>query len=1315
MADVFLGSVYAKIELRNDSLDRSLKAAQRQLSGMNSSLERNAGVGVTSAAKISAAYGAIAGVVQGVTMKAIDSLTASISGGIRRFDTMKSYPKVMANLGYSAEESAKSIKTMADKAQGLPTALNDLAATTKSLAPFSRSLSEATDLSIALNDAFLAAGSSAADTSRGMIQFTQMLSKGKVDMGAWNTLQETMGSSLQQVAKKLGIASGNTMELYESLKTGKIRFQQFTDAILELDKKGVNGLKNFRDQAFDATGGIQTMLDNLKNAMNRFWENLFNKIGSENFARGMKIITNAIADFGSIMGEVITAVMPYMERLLNFLSNNRGLVKNGMIAFLGAFVAMKALKPVIGIVKSAAGVLSIFSKSAKVAAVTSKIGGGGGGLIAGFLKPLGDTKVLKGAASVGLVSAGLVAMAFALGQVSSLNLNMKNLLVMAAAVPITAGIFSLIGKVGASASIGGAAVGIIGLGLMSIAHGLTAASEQAERIKIGNLAKMGAIIGIVSTVMAAISGLAVFGAVGSIASAIIGGGLLVTAISLSKISEYVPKINHEDIKKLYKTVAAVSVVLGVISGFSIFGAIGSIANTVMSGGLLVTAIALVEVSKHVDNIKNDKITKLSGTVAIIATVLGLISGLSIFGAVGSIANTIIAGGLVVTTIALVDISSRVDNIDTGKLDKLLGVIAQVNLILASISALSIFAAIGSIVNTVITGGIVLASKALVVASGYAKQLRPEDMEKLKDMLRKISELETGGILHNLKNMVNSGVMVATVNMVQSIAKSLTETQPADDKVIDSLKKNLKNLAGLQTEGVIKSLKDMWASGNLAQVASNIRNIVRDLSGITPPSNDAIDGLKAAIANLSKIDIQGNKLFQNRGKAAEDLAFIIWKMRDIANNMSGIPQVDGGKVQSLIDSLKRFDGFKDEHSAGIRRLAGLGDAIGNINWVKFIFGDVPEGIADGAGRIVSAVQKFSGITEDARSGALRMATMRDSLGNINWIKFILGDVPGDLEAKAAGLVNSINKFNEINVDAGKINAAASAIANLANTVKTNIQNLSGDFNAIGGGMMDNLINGINSRADAARGAGVNVQSAVWGAIQGKLNDHFYQGAALAGKFAEGLRSRDGELQAAGGSMQSAVWHGIEPRLVHHYYQGAALAGQLLNGISSRNGEFYGVGANAVQGFINGANSKSAYSTGWNIAAQFLQGLKAKGQEGSPWRTTFQSGAWAGEGFANGIMRTKSMVKDAAETIADVAMGGMHMDNFNRMVVTPDMSALSQATVKMNASIDSKNVDRPNEVAIYGGVTINTKADDGESILEELARATILSDKGMATAL
>lgn len=1315
MADVFLGSVYAKIELRNDSLDRSLKAAQRQLSGMNSSLERNAGVGVTSAAKISAAYGAIAGVVQGVTMKAIDSLTASISGGIRRFDTMKSYPKVMANLGYSAEESAKSIKTMADKAQGLPTALNDLAATTKSLAPFSRSLSEATDLSIALNDAFLAAGSSAADTSRGMIQFTQMLSKGKVDMGAWNTLQETMGSSLQQVAKKLGIASGNTMELYESLKEGKISFKQFTDAILELDKKGVNGLKNFRDQAFDATGGIQTMLDNLKNAMNRFWENLFNKIGSENFTRGMKIITNAIADFGSIMGEVITAVMPYMERLLNFLSNNRGLVKNGMIAFLGAFVAMKALKPVIGIVKSAAGVLSIFSKSAKVAAATSKIGGGGGGLIAGFLKPLGDTKVLKGAASVALVSAGLVAMAFALGQVSSLNLNMKNLLVMAAAVPITAGIFALIGTIGASAAIGGAAVGIIGLGLMSIAQGLTAASEQAERIKIDNLGKMGTIIGIVSVVMAAISGLAVFGAVGSIASAIIGGGLLVTAISLSKISEYVPKINHEDIKKLYKTVAAVSVVLGVISGFSLFGAIGSIANTVMSGGLLVTAMALAEVSKHVDNIKNDKITQLSGTVAIIATVLGLISGLSIFGAVGSIANTIIAGGLVVTTIALVDISSRVDNIDTGKLDKLLGVIAQVNLVLASISALSIFAAIGSIVNTVITGGIVLASKALVVASGYAKQLRPEDMEKLKDMLRKISELETGGILHNLKNMVNSGVMVATVNMVKSIAKSLTETQPADDKVIDSLKKNLKNLAGLQTEGVIKSLKDMWASGNLAQVASNIRNIVRDLSGITPPSNDAIDGLKAAIANLSKIDIQGNKLFQNRGKAAEDLAFIIWKMRDIANNMSGIPQVDGGKVQSLIDSLKRFDGFKDEHSAGIRRLAGLGDAIGNINWVKFIFGDVPEGIADGAGRIVSAVQKFSGITEDARSGALRMATMRDSLGNINWIKFILGDVPGDLEAKAAGLVNSINKFNEINVDAGKINAAASAIANLANTVKTNIQNLSGDFNAIGGGMMDNLINGINSRADAARGAGVNVQSAVWHAIQGKLNDHFYQGAALAGKFAEGLRSRDGELQAAGGSMQSAVWHGIEPRLVHHYYQGAALAGQLLNGISSRNGEFYGVGANAVQGFINGANSKSAYSTGWNIAAQFLQGLKAKGQEGSPWRTTFQSGAWAGEGFANGIMRTKSMVKDAAETIADVAMGGMHMDNFNRMVITPDMSALSQATVKMNASIDSKNVDRPNEVAIYGGVTINTKADDGEAILEELARATILSDKGMATAL
>lgn len=196
----------------------------------------------------------------GATMNVLSS---SFDGAINRFDTMQSYPKVMKSLGFSIEQSQKSVAKLNQSVQGLPTSLADVVTTSKSLAAVTGNIDKATDTTIALNHAFLASGSSSEDASRGLQQYSQMLAKGTVDMQSWRTLQETMAPALTKVAKKLGITSGNANELYDALQNGTITFDQFNDAMIECDTE----TGGFAETALEASKGVKTSMTNIKSAV----------------------------------------------------------------------------------------------------------------------------------------------------------------------------------------------------------------------------------------------------------------------------------------------------------------------------------------------------------------------------------------------------------------------------------------------------------------------------------------------------------------------------------------------------------------------------------------------------------------------------------------------------------------------------------------------------------------------------------------------------------------------------------------------------------------------------------------------------------------------------------------------------------------------------------------------------------------------------------------------------------------------------------------------------------------------------------------
>src|SRR5699024_5551036 len=194
----------------------------------------------------------------------ISMITASFDKAISRVDTLNQFPRVLQQMGYSADEANASTARLSEGIQGLPTTLDGIVGSTQRLVTIFGDVDLATESALALNNAFLASGASQADASRGLEQYTQMLSAGKVDMQSWRTLQETMPYALNETAKAFGFTGKSAQnDFYKALQNGEITFDEFNSKLIELS----NGTGGFAEVALDASKGIATSWQNIQTAI----------------------------------------------------------------------------------------------------------------------------------------------------------------------------------------------------------------------------------------------------------------------------------------------------------------------------------------------------------------------------------------------------------------------------------------------------------------------------------------------------------------------------------------------------------------------------------------------------------------------------------------------------------------------------------------------------------------------------------------------------------------------------------------------------------------------------------------------------------------------------------------------------------------------------------------------------------------------------------------------------------------------------------------------------------------------------------------
>lgn len=296
-----------------------------------------------------------------VAGKAFSVVKDSIGGAIDRFDTLNKYPVVMDALGYSARDVAKSSKLMQKGIDGLPTSLQDITSVAQQLAPLTGSATKASKSALALNNAFLASGASVADTSRGLQQYTQMLSTGKVDMMSYRTLMETMPIALRKVANAFGFTGKSAeQDLYNALQSGQISVDQLNDKFIELNK-GQNG---FAQLAKKNSAGIATSFANLKASVVKNLGNMltainngFSKAGFGSIAQvldNMKVgINGAFTAITPIVTQATTGILNTLKVLFDFVSANRNWLAPLVVGIGSGLLGFKTLTSAINGAKTA--------------------------------------------------------------------------------------------------------------------------------------------------------------------------------------------------------------------------------------------------------------------------------------------------------------------------------------------------------------------------------------------------------------------------------------------------------------------------------------------------------------------------------------------------------------------------------------------------------------------------------------------------------------------------------------------------------------------------------------------------------------------------------------------------------------------------------------------------------------------------------------------------------------------------------------------------------------------------------------------------
>lgn len=281
----------------------------------------------------------------------------SMDDAISRIDTMNNFSTVMKNMGISAKDSQDVIESLSDELVGLPTTLNDAAASVQRLTSYNGNIKSSEKIFLAMNNAILAGTNNTQMQAAALEQLTQAYTKGKPEMQDWKTLLQAMPAQLKQVALAMGYSGTN--ELYENLQAGTVTMDDFMNTLVKLNDEGVAGFASLNDQARANTAGIATSVQNMKTAVTRGVANVIQSLDKGLKDAGMGGLSQVIANIGKTMENVLKQVasglqkiIPKIVAVIKWIQKNQDVIKQLILSVGTMIVVFGGIMKIISIVKT---------------------------------------------------------------------------------------------------------------------------------------------------------------------------------------------------------------------------------------------------------------------------------------------------------------------------------------------------------------------------------------------------------------------------------------------------------------------------------------------------------------------------------------------------------------------------------------------------------------------------------------------------------------------------------------------------------------------------------------------------------------------------------------------------------------------------------------------------------------------------------------------------------------------------------------------------------------------------------------------------
>lgn len=303
------GRVVISVDVNGKNL-KVLNGDLDQLDGKSS----KAGMSIT---KMAGAFGLVK-----VAGAAIGVLKSSMDGAISRLDTLNNAERVFSNMGFSAEDTKKTMENLKKSIQGLPTPMDGAVKSVQLLSSSTGDLGKSEKIFAALNNGILGFGGSTEQVENSVTQLSQAFSNGKIDAETWNSMIDSgMGPALNALAKTMGITMG---QLKDGLSDGTISVEQFQDGLIKLNEEGGGGLKSLKQIAQDATAGIGTGMANMKTAVVRGLATILGKFDEITKKLTGKSIGQNITVLSGVIDKAFTAIVKSMDGILPMIEVVKG-------------------------------------------------------------------------------------------------------------------------------------------------------------------------------------------------------------------------------------------------------------------------------------------------------------------------------------------------------------------------------------------------------------------------------------------------------------------------------------------------------------------------------------------------------------------------------------------------------------------------------------------------------------------------------------------------------------------------------------------------------------------------------------------------------------------------------------------------------------------------------------------------------------------------------------------------------------------------------------------------------------------------------